>query len=117
VIDILDFFQLGAGKLSFELLDFDLIETVESTLDLFAQSAQSRGIELIRAIAPEVAGKSISLARWVETTVFLKFLENLPSLAVGHESGEYLAQYLFFCGRLVREEDHLLKFHPAMNGF
>jgi two-component system, sensor histidine kinase and response regulator len=55
--DILDFSQLGAGKLSFELLDFDLIETVESTLDLFAQSAQSRGIELIRAIAPEVPSR------------------------------------------------------------
>jgi hypothetical protein len=53
----------------------------------------------------------------VEATVFLKFLENLPSLAVGHKSGEYLAQHVFFCGRLVREEGHLLKLHPAMNGF
>jgi hypothetical protein len=35
-------------------------------------------------------GKSISLAQWVETTVFMKFLENLPSLAIGHESGEDL---------------------------
>jgi PAS domain S-box-containing protein len=55
--DILDFSHIGAGKLSFELLDFDLIETVESTLDLFTQSAQSRGIELIRAIAPDVPSR------------------------------------------------------------
>jgi hypothetical protein len=53
----------------------------------------------------------------VGATVFLKFLENLPSLAVGHESGEYLAKQVFFRGRLVREEDQLLKLHPAMNGF
>ena len=64
-----------------------------------------------------LAGKSISLARWVEAAVFLKFLENLPSLAVGHESGQYLPQAVFFCGRLVREEDQLLKLHPTMNGF
>ena len=53
----------------------------------------------------------------VEATVFLKFLENLPSLAVGHEPGEYLAQHGFFCGRFEREEDQLLKLHPTMNGF
>jgi hypothetical protein len=53
----------------------------------------------------------------VEATVFLKFLENIPSLAVGYESGEYLAQDVFFCGGLVREEDQLLKLHPTMNGF
>jgi PAS domain S-box-containing protein len=55
--DILDFSKIGAGKLSFELLDFDLIETVGSTLDLFTQSAQSRGIELIRAIALDVPSR------------------------------------------------------------
>jgi hypothetical protein len=61
--------------------------------------------------------KSVALARWVAATVFLEFLENLPGLAIGHESGEYLAQHVFFCGCLVGEEDHLLKLHPAMNGF
>jgi PAS domain S-box-containing protein len=55
--DILDFSKIGAGKLDFEVLDFDLIETVQSTLNLFDQGAQSRGIELIRAIASDVPAR------------------------------------------------------------
>src|ERR1700722_2624525 len=61
--------------------------------------------------------RQFSLARWVGATVFFKFLENLPSLAVGHKSVQYLAEHVFFGGRLVREEDQFLKLHPAMNGF
>jgi PAS domain S-box-containing protein len=55
--DILDLSKIGAGKLRFELIDFDLIETIESTLDLFAQNAQSRGIKLITAIAADVPSR------------------------------------------------------------
>jgi hypothetical protein len=35
----LDFSKIKAGKLIFEILDFDWIETVESTLDLLAEAA------------------------------------------------------------------------------
>jgi PAS domain S-box-containing protein len=52
--DILDFSKIEAGKLLIEMLDFDLIETVESSLDLLAETAYDKGIELACEIAPNV---------------------------------------------------------------
>src|ERR1700732_3958218 len=52
--DILDFAEIETGKLTFELLDFELIETVESTLDQLAERAHTKGIELAGAMAPDL---------------------------------------------------------------
>jgi two-component system, sensor histidine kinase and response regulator len=52
--DILDFSKVEAGKLSLELLDFDLVHTIESTLDILAGRAFGKGIELINSIPPDI---------------------------------------------------------------
>ncbi len=52
--DILDFSKVEAGKLSFEIIDFDLREAVESTVEMLADNAQRKGIELNCWMEPDV---------------------------------------------------------------
>jgi two-component system sensor histidine kinase/response regulator len=52
--DILDFSKIEAGKLSFEALDFDLVETVEGAFEILAESASHKEIELACEIPSSV---------------------------------------------------------------
>ena len=52
--DILDFSKIEAGKLDLEIIDFDLREVIDNTVDLLAAQAHSKGLELAAFIRPEV---------------------------------------------------------------
>jgi two-component system, sensor histidine kinase and response regulator len=52
--DILDFSKIEAGRFELESLDFDLHKMVEDVLELFAERAHSKGLELSSRIAPGV---------------------------------------------------------------
>jgi signal transduction histidine kinase/CheY-like chemotaxis protein/HPt (histidine-containing phosphotransfer) domain-containing protein len=45
--DILDFSKIEAGKLAFDELDLDLHEEVHGSLEVLAQRAESKGLELV----------------------------------------------------------------------
>ncbi len=46
ISDILDFSKIEAGKLTFETIDFDLRELVESAAEMLAARAQAKNVEL-----------------------------------------------------------------------
>ncbi len=51
--EILDFSKLAAGKMVFEEIDFELTATVEGAVDLVAEQARSKGLELTVSIDSE----------------------------------------------------------------
>jgi signal transduction histidine kinase/CheY-like chemotaxis protein len=57
--DILDVSRIEAGKFSLDHNAFDLRETVEDTVDLLAEMAQARGLELTLFIAPDVPSEVV----------------------------------------------------------
>ncbi|MCX5796707.1 MAG: response regulator, partial [Elusimicrobia bacterium] len=52
--EILDFSKIGAGRMSIEVVDFDLREAVEGVVELVAPRAAEKGIELASSVEPEV---------------------------------------------------------------
>jgi PAS domain S-box-containing protein len=52
--DILDLSKIEAGKLVFEILDFNLRETVEDALQLHADTARAKGLKIDSLIDPDV---------------------------------------------------------------
>lgn len=52
--DILDFSKIDAGRLELESIDFNLRESVENVVELFAASARKKSIELVCQIEDDV---------------------------------------------------------------
>jgi PAS domain S-box-containing protein len=52
--DILDFSKIEAGKIDLESVDFNLRDSLESTLKTVALRADEKGLELLCEVAPEV---------------------------------------------------------------
>ena len=55
VNDILDLSKIEAGQLILEQIDFDLVELIERSADIYALKTAAKGIELTVRIAPDVA--------------------------------------------------------------
>src|SRR5690348_6097637 len=52
--DILDFSKIEAGKLDLEAIDFNLRESLETTMKTLALRADEKGLELLCEVAPEI---------------------------------------------------------------
>jgi signal transduction histidine kinase/DNA-binding response OmpR family regulator/HPt (histidine-containing phosphotransfer) domain-containing protein len=52
--DILDVSRIEAGKVELDRNDFDLRQCIEDTVDVLAETAQKKGLDLTLFIAPEV---------------------------------------------------------------
>src|SRR5437762_3570736 len=107
--DILDFSKIEAGKIDFEDTDFELRVTVEDVLELLAERADAKGLELVylpHANLPAWVGGDPGRLRQV--------LTNLVGNAVKFtEAGEVVVH-----GSLVEETDHdaLIRFAVTDTG-
>ncbi len=54
VNDILDLSKIEAGQLQLEQIDFDLVELIEQSADIYALKTAAKGLELAVSIAPDV---------------------------------------------------------------
>ena len=86
--DILDFSKIEAGKLSLEIINFDLREAVESGVDMLAERAHKKNIELACWMDPDVPSSLRG-----DPVRFRQILTNLLSNAVKFtEKGEVLVR-------------------------
>ena len=103
--DILDFSKIEAGKLDLEIIDFDLRVTIEDVLDLLAEQAYGKGLELACLVQANVP-------TWVASDPgrLRQILTNLVSNAIKFtDAGEVVVHV-----HLAQEEEHEATIHFAV---
>lgn len=86
--DILDFSKIEAGRLEIENAEFDLRAVTESTVELLAVHAQSKGIELLCDLDPALPARVLG-----DQTRLRQILTNLTGNAIKFtEDGEVLVR-------------------------
>ncbi len=86
--DILDFSKIEAGRLELENAEFDLRVMVESTVELLAVHAQSKGIELLCDLDPSLPARVSG-----DSTRLRQILTNLTGNAIKFtEAGEVMVR-------------------------
>jgi signal transduction histidine kinase/CheY-like chemotaxis protein/HPt (histidine-containing phosphotransfer) domain-containing protein len=97
--EILDFSKIEAGKLTLEHAPFDLRQTMEDVITLFADGVQSKGLEFTYRIASDVPQKVMGdqvRLRQIVTNLLnnaIKFTEH-GEISVDVHSGEHDALHL-----------------------
>jgi two-component system, sensor histidine kinase and response regulator len=106
--DILDFSKIEAGMLRFENVPFDLHAMIESCVDMFAQQAQRKGLELALLIEEEVP-----ISATGDPYRLRQVLTNLVSNAMKFtEHGEVVVR----CLRLPGEQEVAIRFEVTDTG-
>ncbi len=86
--DILDFSKIEAGQMEIENIDFNLREVVEGAAEIFSMRAESKGIEMLCCIEPDIPNQVVG-----DPTRLRQILVNLAGNAVKFtENGEVVLE-------------------------